>query len=269
MGFSDHAPFIDRGVPAMHFCTGITSDYHRVTDEWNRLNMEGGAMIAWMGYRTLRTAMEYPGHLDFHKTDPQNDISYMLKLVQTLGIVPNMSAQNGRYPQVAYVIPFSEAAKSGLESGDQITAINGLKFNRLEDGLNIFPQLTWEDGMRLSVLRGQDKKEIAIPASVFESLSGPKTKRLADGKYDVEFRFEAKPNVKAVYLAGEFNNWKPTALKMDGPDDKSLFTKHLQLKEGTYEYKFVIEGKDWTPNPRNLNRIGKYDNSLLWVGPRK
>ena len=74
--------------------------------------------------------------------------------------------------------------------------------------------------------------------------------------------------MKAVYLAGEFNEWKPTALRMDGPTGNGLFTTHIQLKEGSYEYKFVVEGKDWTPDPQNLYRVGKYDNSLLWVGNR-
>ena len=29
-----------------------------------------------------------------------------------------------------------------------------------------------------------------------------------------------------------------------------------------------INGKDWVPDPQNLYRVGKYDNSLIWVGAR-
>ena len=265
---TDHACFLDHNIPGLHFHTGVSPDYHRVTDEADRLNMEGGTTIAWVGYETLRKAMAYAGPFKYEKPDPSFDISFLLNLVERLGIIPNVNAQDGRYPQILYVVPNSPAAKSELESGDQIMAVNGLVFTRVEDGISIFPQITWEDGVRFTVLRDKAKKDVTLPASVFQSLSGPKSKQLENGKYDVEFRFQAPANVKAVYLAGEFNEWKPTALRMDGPIGNGLFTTHIQLKEGSYEYKFVVDGKDWTPDPQNLYRVGKYDNSLLWVGNR-
>ena len=47
-----------------------------------------------------------------------------------------------------------------------------------------------------------------------------------------------------VYLAGEFNDWKPKAIRMDGPDENGLFTIQLELAEGVYQYKYVIEGEE-------------------------
>ncbi len=268
-GRSDHANFLEHSVPGMQFSTGANSDYHRVTDHSDRLNMEGGATIAWIGYQTLLKAMTHPGHIEFQKSDPSFNITFLLNMVQQLGIIPNVNAPEGRYPEILLVVPNSPAAKSGIQSGDQITAINGLAFTRVEDAINIFAQLTFEDGLRLSLLRGTGKADVTIPGSVFQAMSGPKTKRLENGMYDVDFRYEAPADVKSVYLAGEFNAWSPTALAMSGPDNKNLFTTHLQLKEGSYEYKFVVNGKDWTPDPNNLYRVGRYDNSLLWVGTRR
>jgi hypothetical protein len=265
---SDQANFLDRNIPGMQFNTGTHSDYHQVTDESSRLNMEGGATVAWIGYRVLLKAMTEPGPIEFQKSDPSYDVSFLLNMVQTIGIVPNVNAQEGRYAQILFVVPNSEAAKAGLQSGDQITAINGLVLNRVEDAIDIFAQLTLEDGLQLSVLRGDAKKQFTIPGTVFQALSGPKTKKLENGSYDVEFRFEAPNNAKSVNLAGEFNKWNATTLPMSGPDSKHVFTLHTQLKEGPYEYKFVVNGNDWTPDPKNLYRIGKNDNSLLWVGPR-
>src|SRR5262249_22792527 len=155
-----------------------------------------------------------PERFKYQKPDPSFDISVLLNLVQQIGIVPNVNAQDGRYPQILYVVPGSPAAKNGLESGDQITAVNGLVFSRVEDGISIFPQITWEDGVRFTVLRGTAKKDVTLPGSVFQSMTGPKSKQLENGKYDVEFRFKAPASVKAVYLAGEFNDWKATALRM-------------------------------------------------------
>jgi hypothetical protein len=37
--------------------------------------------------------------------------------------------------------------------------------------------------------------------------------------------FNAPAGTKAVYLAGEFNGWKPDDLKMDGPDASGTFER--------------------------------------------
>ena len=52
---------------------------------------------------------------------------------------------------------------------------------------------------------------MTIPASVFEAMSGPKSTRLANGTFEVLFRFKPRARTKAVYLAGEFNAWNPAA----------------------------------------------------------
>jgi hypothetical protein len=267
-GRSDHAVFLEQGIPGMHFFTGANSDYHRVTDHWEGLNFDGGANIAWIGYQALLKAMTYPDRIEYQKLDPSFDMTFLLNLVQTLGIVPNVNAQEGRYPQILLVIPNSPAAKHGLQSGDQITSINGLPFNRVEDGLTIFQQLTLEDGVRVSVLRDGRTSDVNIPASVFEKMSGPKATRLENGQYEVEFRYQAATGVETVYLVGEFNAWHPMDHQMDGPGRDGMFTTRLELDAGAYEYKFVIEGKEWKSDPQNLYRVGKHDNSVLWVGTR-
>ncbi len=267
-GRSDHAVFIERGIPAMHFFTGAHSDYHQVTDEADRLNFDGGATIAWIGFEVAKQAMLRPGRIEFRKLNPKYDVTLALNLIKAFGIVPVVNAQEGRYPQILYVLPNSLAAKHGFKSGDQITAVNGLQIKRVEDALNVFQQLSFDDGMRFSILRAGEKAVANIPATVFEELSGPKSKRLADGRYQVQFHYQAAPQVKAVYLAGEFNGWKPMGHRMDGPGPGGLFTTQLELKPGVYEYKFVVEGTDWKADPKNLYQIGKYNNSVLWVGPR-
>lgn len=45
-GSSDHASFHEKGIPALHFYTGIHEDYHRPTDDWEKLNVEGMAKVS-------------------------------------------------------------------------------------------------------------------------------------------------------------------------------------------------------------------------------
>jgi hypothetical protein len=76
--------------------------------------------------------------------------------------------------------------------------------------------LNFADGVRLAVLRAGKKTEVTIPASVFEAMSGPKSTRLANGTFDVLFRFKPRARTKAVYFAGEFNTWKPAVARWPG-----------------------------------------------------
>ena len=70
---------------------------------------------------------------------------------------------------------------------------------------------------------------------------------------------------KAVYVAGEFNNWNPTAKKM--AFKAGVYSAKLKLAPGDYQYKFVIDGT-WCADPENANAVpndqGTY-NSVITV----
>jgi hypothetical protein len=98
------------------------------------------------------------------------------------------------------------------------------------------------------------------------SLGVPEAKKLDDGQYEVAFRFKPSGRADAVYLAGTFNDWKPTYLKMEGPGADGRYTCQLRLKPGIYEYKFVIDGKTWRADPGNPVHVTYFQNSQLRVG---
>jgi hypothetical protein len=98
------------------------------------------------------------------------------------------------------------------------------------------------------------------------SLGLPKTKRLDDGQYEVTFAYRPEGKVDAVYLAGSFNDWQATGLKMDGPDADGRYVAQLTLQPGLYEYKFVIDGTRWKADPGNPTRVTYFRNSQLRIG---
>lgn len=97
-------------------------------------------------------------------------------------------------------------------------------------------------------------------------LGAPRVRAKGDGQYEIVFHYQAPPGTKSVYLAGSFNDWKPTGHKMDGPDANGAFTDRLVVKAGNYEYKYVLEGKVWKADPGNRRQTGFYNNSVLRVG---
>ncbi len=101
------------------------------------------------------------------------------------------------------------------------------------------------------------------------SLGLPAIKALGDGQYEVQFTYRPKDKAETVYLAGSFNEWKVDAQRMDGPDADGRYTARVQLKPGDYQYKFVVNGKNWRADPGNPDHAGQHQNSVLHVGGPK
>lgn len=59
---------------------------------------------------------------------------------------------------------------------------------------------------------------------------------------------------KAVYVAGEFNDWNPTAKKMAYKAKDGIYAATVKLAPGTYQYKFVIDGT-WAADPENVDSV--------------
>ncbi|MGE5582336.1 MAG: carbohydrate porin [Bacillota bacterium] len=72
---------------------------------------------------------------------------------------------------------------------------------------------------------------LVIPAMAATSVNGNQ----------VTFTFKA-PDANMVYLSGNFNGWSPSGDKMTKGAD-GVWSVTIKLKPGTYQYKFVVDGK--------------------------
>jgi len=66
-----------------------------------------------------------------------------------------------------------------------------------------------------------------------------------------KFSFLA-PDAKSVALAGTFNNWSTSSDPMK-KGEGGVWTVVKPLDPGSYQYKFVVNGSDWKPDPQNPN----------------
>lgn len=57
-----------------------------------------------------------------------------------------------------------------------------------------------------------------------------------------------QPGARSVSVAGDFNGWNPARTPLER-SDSGMWTATIPLKPGRYEYMFVIDGKQWIPDP--------------------
>ncbi|VBB42754.1 Isoamylase N-terminal domain protein [uncultured Desulfatiglans sp.] len=93
-------------------------------------------------------------------------------------------------------------------------------------------------------------------------------KKSTAGRRRITVFLEA-PDAQEVFLIGDFNQWNTASYPMK-PDKDGLWSRTLMLEPGTYEYKFIVDGK-WQNDPANAqtceNCFGTFNN-LLAVSPK-
>jgi len=64
-GPSDHAPFYEAGIPSLHFWTGKHDDYHKPTDDAEKINFEAESQIISF-IEALILLVDSKGKINFH-----------------------------------------------------------------------------------------------------------------------------------------------------------------------------------------------------------
>lgn len=97
-------------------------------------------------------------------------------------------------------------------------------------------------------------KKSAAPVVVAKKTTASAAKKATKSETkEVTFTVHADKG-KSVYVAGEFNNWDPTAKKMAYKAKEEVYSATVKLAPGDYQYKFVIDGT-WCADPENVNSV--------------
>jgi hypothetical protein len=78
-----------------------------------------------------------------------------------------------------------------------------------------------------------------------------------------------QPGARTVAAAGDFNGWNPARTPL-APAANGAWTVTLPLHPGRYEYMFVIDGREWIPDPFAVERSDDgfgAENAVLDVRP--
>ena len=119
-GGSDQMSFYLKDIPVLFFFTGIHPDYHRPSDDIEKINANGAAEIIKFAEKMIEIS-DTLGKIPFVKTTEETQTE-RTSLNVTLGIMPD-HAYEGKGLRVEAVTDNKPAANASIKSGDIITKI--------------------------------------------------------------------------------------------------------------------------------------------------
>jgi hypothetical protein len=133
-GPSDHAVFFATRRPVLHFFTDLHDDYHRSTDDWEKLNVSGIAEIARFVADLAWSLANRPGPLTFVDAPRPQATTGGSGYGAYLGTIPDMTGGGvSDGVRITGVRAGSPAEQAGLKGGDVITAIGDKRIANLYD----------------------------------------------------------------------------------------------------------------------------------------
>jgi C-terminal processing protease CtpA/Prc len=129
IGPSDHTSFYLKNIPALHFFTGSHSDYHKPSDDWEKINYAGEKQVLDLIVMLIEDLDGTP-KLNFLPTKNKS-MSSARSFKVTMGIMPSYtSSETGL--KVDGVSDGKPAHKAGILTGDIIIQIGELQIKDIQ-----------------------------------------------------------------------------------------------------------------------------------------
>ena len=162
-GPSDQAQFYAKDLPVLFFFTGTHNDYHKPSDEWEKINYPGELTVVRYVSKILNDIEGMPERPQFTKAASSAPMGGgdARGFTVTLGIIPDYGeGKNGM--KIGGIRPGGPAEKAGLKSGDVIVKMAGKKVMNIYDYMGILGELKAGDKVDVEVIR--DAKALTVTA---------------------------------------------------------------------------------------------------------
>ncbi|MFN7313679.1 MAG: M20/M25/M40 family metallo-hydrolase [Bacteroidota bacterium] len=157
-GASDHTSFYYINIPALHFFTGTHYDYHKPSDDEEKINYQGIADVMDCIMQLLAGVNEQ-GRLPFTPTAQDTGIKVSFKV--TLGIMPDY-LYDGKGVKVDGCTPGKPAANAGIQKGDIILKLGTFETANMQTYMKSLQQFKKGDETEAIIQRGNENITLKI-----------------------------------------------------------------------------------------------------------
>jgi aminopeptidase YwaD len=156
-GPSDHTSFYRKDIPVLFFFTGLHADYHKPTDDYDKINYTGELGIVNYIYSLIEKENKENHKLAFTKTrETQTTTSSRFSV--TMGIMPDYTFA-GTGVRVDGVSDGRPAQKAGLQTGDVILQLGDYNVTSLENYMEALGKFKKGDTAVVKFKRGNETME--------------------------------------------------------------------------------------------------------------
>ena len=153
-GPSDHTSFYRKDIPVLFFFTGAHSDYHKPSDDADKINYAGELVILKFIYKVIESSNK-KGKLAFTKTretQAQGRRSFSV----SLGIMPDYTF-SGTGVRADGISEGKLAEKAGMKTGDIIIQIGDFKIPDVQGYMQTLGKFKKGDATKVIVKRGTEE----------------------------------------------------------------------------------------------------------------
>ncbi len=158
IGPSDHTSFYLKNIPVLFFFTGQHKDYHKPSDDADKVNYAGIIEVLNLGIKAI-TQLDKTPKLTFQETKSNQTNNTSFKV--TLGIMPDY-AFDGEGVHVDGVTDGRPAAGAGVKKGDVITGLGDLPVKSMQDYMKALGAFNKGDTTTVTVVRGAETLKMPI-----------------------------------------------------------------------------------------------------------
>ena len=157
VGPSDHTSFYLKDLPVLHFFTGSHSDYHKPSDDTDKINAQGEADVLTLIAKII-DAPETQSKLGFLKTKSK-DMGTRSAFKVTLGIMPAYTSDVAGL-KVDGVTEGRAGEKAGMQTGDIVIQMGEYKINDIQDYMKALGN--FEGGQTIDVVVKRGEEEVTL-----------------------------------------------------------------------------------------------------------
>jgi hypothetical protein len=158
-GPSDHASFYRKDIPVLFLFTGSHTDYHKATDDWDKIQYDSEKDIIKMVYAIIEKTND-KGKIAFTKTAEQQ-MGRSTRFTVSLGVIPDYG-YSGTGMRIDGVSPGKLAEKKGLQAGDILLQLGEYKFVDVNSYMQSLSKFKKGDKTVLIIKRGTEEKKIEL-----------------------------------------------------------------------------------------------------------
>jgi C-terminal processing protease CtpA/Prc len=158
-GPSDHTSFYRKDIPVLFYFTGLHTDYHKPTDDADKINYQGIQTIVKHIYTIIQSLDKQP-KLSFLKTR-ETQTTTSARFSVSLGIMPDYT-YTGAGVKADGVSEGKAAEKAGLKAGDIVLQIGDYTISSMESYMQTLGKFKKGDTTTVKYKRGNEVVNVTV-----------------------------------------------------------------------------------------------------------